>query len=101
MRPAWGAWVKVQSEDERSCLYRDAPREGRMGYSRPKNLIKRTHIDAPREGRMGYSHGMMVQYINDLRCAPRGAHGLQREHRTPGMHLFWMRPARGAWVKVC
>ena len=56
---------------------KDAPREGRKGYSdRAVNEVS-MFLDAPREGHMGYSHGMMVQYINDLRCAPRGAHGLQ------------------------
>ena len=57
-------------------------------------------LDAPREGHMGYSHGMMVQYINDLRCAPRGAHGLQSSILRMRWRTFVMRPARGAWVTV-
>ena len=57
-------------------------------------------LDAPREGHMGYSHGMMVQYINDLRCAPRGAHGLQWQCGSLHPRRQGMRPARGAWVKV-
>ena len=41
-----------------------------MGYSRPKNLIKRTHIDAPREGRKGYSD-RAVNEVSMFLDAPR------------------------------
>ena len=77
MRPARGAWVTVVSIIGDHLANVDAPREGRMGYSRVSAIGLRLLDDAPREGRMGYSN--TSDYVGGVvfRCAPRGAHGLQ------------------------